>query len=299
MDRVARKPFVSDKLARKRKSQAKLRRFFSLCIVLAVLSGVGYVMYANRFQLQGVDVTGSQAVPAEEIVAYANDLIAGKRFYIFPRRNIFLYSKSREAAELASAFPRLKTITISVVSQRLAVVVTEREPAYMWCGETIPETRQASFESTCYFVDSTGYIFSLAPQFSDSVYQRIYTSLNHPDAPIGQFAMSATTLTRVSSFAKEITSQTFEPSAYSITSDGDALIFLYRDSDTSPVIRYNPLHDPLTVVAQFKAAIASEPLHTKLSFGVDALEYIDVRFPNKIFYKFTDDAGQQQDTTKK
>jgi hypothetical protein len=312
MNHVPKKPFVSDKLAKRRKAAAKAKRIVAFVILVIVLGAVGYFIYADRFQIKGVVVTGTQAVQNDAVVAAADGIISGKRLYVLPKRNIFLYSKKNVEATLSQYFPRLDTITVDIDNKQLSVVVSEREPAYLWCGESIPLTRQASFESTCYFVDDSGYIFSLAPQFSDSVYMRIYTSLSEITSanvaaagevpveavamnPIGQYAMTSSVLARVATFAKQISSPTFKPSAFSITPDGDALIFLYRDSDTSPAIRYNPLHDPLTVVAQFKSAIATEPLKGKLVTSLSTLDYIDVRFPNKIFYKFNDDIGQQQD----
>jgi hypothetical protein len=295
IDRVQKKPFVSDKLAKHRKAQARFRRILAFIFAVIILGGAGYFIYADRFQIKGIAVTGSEAISGDTIAASAEASIDGKSLYVFPKRNIFLYSKKSLEASLAESFPRLDNISIDIDNKQLAIVVTEREPAYLWCGESIPATRQASFDSTCYFLDSTGYIFSLAPQFSDSVYSRIYTTLPTGENPIGQYAMTSSVLTRVATFAKQITSNAFKPSAYSITPDGDALIFLYRDSDSSPAIRYNPLHDPLAVVAQFKAAIATEPLKSKLATSLSTLDYIDVRFPNKIFYKFNDDIGQQQD----
>lgn len=297
MHRTPKKPFVSDKLAKRRKAQAKARRIIVLLVTLIILAAAGYFIYANRFQIRGVTVVGSEAIPADAISLTADSIIGGKKLYVLPRRNIFLYSKKDVEAKLAAAYPRLETINAEITNKVLDITVTERNPAYLWCGENIPVTRQASFESTCYFVDASGYIFSLAPQFSDSVYIRIYTTLPTPE-PIGQYAMTSSVLGRVATFAKQISSSTLVPSAYSITPDGDALIYLYRDGDTSPAIRYNPIHDPLTVVAQFKSAIGTEPLRTKLATSLATLEYIDVRFPNKIFYKFNDDIGQQQDNGK-
>ncbi len=306
MQTAPKKPFVSDKLARRRKAAAKAKRIVALVVFVAILSLGIYIIYGSRFQIKGITVAGAQAVPAEDISQTTDTIISGKRLYIFPRRNMFLYSKKDLEATLATDFPRLEHITIGVENKQLSIVVTERDPAYLWCGETIPVSRQASFESTCYFVDATGYIFSVAPQFSDTVYKRMYTTLPQSAEtqgsesgeavnPIGKYAMSTNVLSRIATFAKQIESPYFTPTAYSITSDGDALIFFYRDSDVYPAIRYNPLHDPLTVVAQFKSAITTEPLKTKLATDMSKLDYIDVRFPNKIFYKFSDDTGQQQD----
>ncbi|MEN9582813.1 MAG: hypothetical protein RL641_767 [Candidatus Parcubacteria bacterium] len=293
------KPFVSDKLAKHRKNVARARRILMFIILALILGGASFFTYANTFQIHTVLVNGAKAVSPDEIKLAAENGISGNNV-IVPNRNVFLYPRNALKASIASAFPRLDTIAVDVKNEVLLITVTEREPAYLWCGESIPTNRQESFASACYFVDAKGFIFSTAPQFSDAVYSKIYTTLANATEPVGQFAMDADVLARVSLFAKEIETPTFKPSAFSVTADGDALIFLYRDSAVMPEVRLNPKHDALTDVAGFKTAVSSEPLKSKLTKSFANLEYIDVRFANKVFYKFHDEANTQQaDESKK
>ena len=294
----AKRPFVSDKLAKHRKTQARVRRVFIAVLVVIVIGLTGFLTYGNRFQIVDATVTGTKAVSGDAVRSTVLTSITGKRALIIPRRNMFFYSQKHLKAILFDAYPRLSDISIVVKNHVLLVTVVEREPAYLWCGNSIPVNREASFASTCYFVDATGFIFSLAPQFSDAVYLKIFTSLSEGVDPVKQYAMDANILSRVATFSKNIASPQFKPSAFSITSDGDALIFLFRDSDILPAIRYNPLHDPLTIVSAFKVAVSTEPLKTKIANDLANLEYIDLRFPNKVFYKFRDELSKQQDNAK-
>jgi hypothetical protein len=301
---IQKKPFVSDKLAKRRKAATKARKIVFFIILAAIIAGGAYFTFANRFFIKGVEVVGAEAVSADEVHTATEGEIAGMRI-IVPKRNIFFYPRNKMEEKLAADFPRLATIAIEIENKNLVVTVTEREPAYLWCGEHLPNTRQESFDTPCYFVDAKGFIFSLAPQFSDAVYTKIYTTLGANTGtgnnaagevvpfptPIGQQAMSAAVLHNVEILAKEVTTAMFKPAAYSVTQDGDAIIFLYRDSNALPEIRYNPTHDPLIVAAGFKTAISSDPLKSKLSSSFGLLEYIDLRFPNKVFYKFTNEVA--------
>lgn len=290
---VQKKPFVSDKLARRRKAEARAKRLIGFILLTLVLGAAGYLTFGNRFQIKSVLVTGTKAVSADDVKASTETIIAGRKI-IIPNRNMFLYPKNAIKTALSQAFPRLDAISVEIKNRELVVLVTEREPAYIWCGSAIPATRQESFAATCYFVDAKGFIFSESPQFSDDVYPKIYTTLERDVEPIGQHAIDPTILFRSALFAKEITTPLFKPTAFSVTTEGDALIFLYRDGDMLPEIRYNPEYDSLVSVAGFKTAISTEPLKSKIAKNFSTLEYIDVRFPNKVFYKFHDETSVEQ-----
>lgn len=282
------KPFISDKLAKRRKADSRAKRILSFVILLAILTGLGLLTYAKRFYIKDVEVSGTEVVSADELKNKTENEISGLNL-IIPKRNIFFYPKQNLKKELAQTFPRLDSIEINVENKNLRVAVTEREPAYLWCGEKVPMSKQEAFSNECYFVDDTGFIYALAPQFSESVYPKIYTKIFDDETsqnPTGKNAMVRSLLSNISIFAKQISNSAMKPSAFSINNDGDALIFLFRDSDILPEVRYNPVHDPIVASTGFKTAINSEPLKSKLAQSFSKLEYIDVRFANKVFYKF-------------
>ncbi len=287
------KPFVSDKLAKRRKAATRARRIVGFILIALILGGAIYFTHANRYLIKDVTVVGTKAVLPEEVKTKVETSINSSRFFILPKRNIFLYPRNNLKEMLARDFPRLNDIDVHIENKNLVVTVTEREPAYLWCGQTIPTTRATAFAGTCYFVDETGFIFSQAPQFSDAVYPKIYTTLSNGEQSIGQFAMDKEVIVRVATFAREITNAMFKPSAFSVTSEGDVLLLLYRDSDVAPEVRYNPTHDPISDAVGFNTAVTSEPLKSKLAKSFAVLEYIDVRFPNKVFYKFHDEQPEQ------
>ncbi len=290
---VIKKPFVSEKLAKRRKDVSKSRRILLIFILVITVTALSLVVYAHRFFIKDTEVVGTKIVPAEEVRSYVENEISGLNF-IIPKRNIFFYPKNKIYNKLAIAFPRLGTINLEVKNKILVISIIEREPAYLWCGEQLPSTRLQAFSNQCYFVDAKGFIFSVAPQFSESVYPKIYTTLSEnlssaDNGPISKQAMSAEVLSNVSILAKQITSKIIKPSAFSVTADGDAIVFLFRDSDILPEVRYNPTHDPLTTSANFNTAISNEVLKSKLESVFSTLEYIDVRFSNKVFYKFNNE----------
>ncbi len=75
-------------------------------------------------------------------------------------------------------------------------------------------------------------------------------------------------------------------SSSEISSNGDIKIFLMKDDFQSGYIYINTKDGAGYAWITFISAIDAEPLKTKLKNDFKNLEYIDLRFSNKIFYKF-------------
>ena len=75
-------------------------------------------------------------------------------------------------------------------------------------------------------------------------------------------------------------------SSSEISSHGDIKIFLMKDDFQSGYIYINTKDGAGYAWITFISAIDAEPLKTKLKNDFKNLEYIDLRFSNKIFYKF-------------
>lgn len=73
-----------------------------------------------------------------------------------------------------------------------------------------------------------------------------------------------------------------------ILQNGDMKIFLNNTKDNSGYIYVNTNDKAEYVWITFVSAIDAEPLKTKLKDNLEDLDYIDLRFSNKVFYKFKD-----------
>jgi hypothetical protein len=98
----------------------------------------------------------------------------------------------------------------------------------------------------------------------------------------------------VETFARSIKSDTILPHSYVEETDGDIAILLLRAEGVSPKVLYNNAIDPVAASTAFHSAIATEPLMTKLRKSFNTLEYIDVRFDKKVFYKFKEAQKTEQ-----
>ena len=73
-----------------------------------------------------------------------------------------------------------------------------------------------------------------------------------------------------------------------IEENGDMKIYLLNTKDNSGYIYVNTHDDPSYVWITFVSAIADDTLKSYLIKDLKNFEYIDLRFGNKVFYKFYD-----------
>ena len=78
----------------------------------------------------------------DDIVRVAREELDGKYFFLFHRDNIFLYPKNRISSRLGEEFKRIADVDIRRNSLTgIRIVITEHKPAYLWCGDDMPEER--------------------------------------------------------------------------------------------------------------------------------------------------------------
>ena len=188
---------------------------------------------------------------------------------------------------LSDRFKRLKDINITSKDGKiLEISVSERIPEYIWCGEGLPETG-ADIE-TCYFLDNTGFIFDEAPYFSGEVYFKFFGKVTTENDISSGVYFSETNFHKFISFKKLLEDMKLKPVALYIMDNGEVKVYL---SDLSPLpmgpeIIFKVDFDFQKIAENLQAALTTEPLQTDFKNKYSSLLYIDLRYGNKVYYKF-------------
>ena len=264
------------------------RRFLNKVLIFLFLLGIGLTLLAYFSRLPGInietiEVRGNSIVSAEAIQAGAEAQLTGKYFWLFPKTNVLFYPKSKIKKSLAAEYQRLGEIVLSVQDNRILIIsVTEREPLFTWCGVDWP----ASEGEQCYFLDRAGYIFDIAPYFSGEVYFKFYGSAGvQTTDPIGSYFAREHFLNFIL-FKETLTALELKPVVLWLKDDGDAEIFLSRSSDDKPKIIIQANTDMENLAENLSAALETEPLKTRIEKEYSKLEYLDLRFDDKVYSKF-------------
>jgi cell division septal protein FtsQ len=277
-------------LKRKRRRVMMEKILLIVFILGAVIFLLTYISRINKFNITRVEVSGNKVVDAEEIKNKVMEDIKGKYLGLFPKTNFILYPKNFIKESLATNFRRLKDISINVKNlNTLEVGVAERTGLYTWCGEAVPEVSTA--DEKCYFMDETGYIFDEAPYFSGGVYLKFYgTFPNYNDSPLG-FYFANDIFNNLVTFKANIEGMGLKPEAMFLGKDGDVEVRLAPGSGARPKILIKSDGDFEKAAENLQAALSTEPLLTDFKKKYSSLQYIDLRYGNKVYYKFSSGAS--------
>jgi hypothetical protein len=266
---------------KKHRQRAVLNRVLICLLGLAVvLVFLIYLSHLKSLQISNIEITGNKIVDTQSITDTIQKEISGKYLWVFPKSNILFYPENVIKNELQNKFARLKDINLSVRNDKvLKISVNERTPSYLWCGEE-PTIGQGS----CYFMDASGYIFDTAPYFSGNVYFKFYGAVKDP---LGSY-FPYLNFRQLISFTEIINNMGLKSVAVYKTADGDIQIFLsgLNSAGVAPKILLRADADFGNVAENLQAALNTEPLKSKFKNNYSKLQYIDLRFGNKVYDKF-------------
>lgn len=265
----------------KKKHRATRKKALFFCLgAVAVFLFLGLGARAERLNIKNIEVEGNQTVSTGAIENFATDYISGNYFFIFPKTNFIIYPKNGIRDALSAEFKGLKDIVVSLENiDTLKITVSERIGEYVWCGEILPETGINSEDVKCYFIDNSGFIFDEAPYFSGDVYFRFFGT------PKGGYFFRDIFQNLI--FLKDyLVTLDLEPVKMFLKPDGDIEIYLVTSGGASPRILLSQDADLRQPAENLETALSTDPLRREFNERYSALEYIDLRFGNKVYYRF-------------
>jgi hypothetical protein len=273
----------------KRKRHQKRVRFWVFVGIIFVLLVTGFIIAsrAPRILIQNITVSGNQVVDTKDITDRVQSYLAGNYAYVIPRRNIFLFPKKKILADLAETFPRLRNISIKKTSlTAIAISVSELKGNALWCGMG---TEKIDPSVQCYFTDTSGVIISQAPYYSGNVYTRFFgsTLLTSDQSPLGQMFIPADSFAKLLAFGEQVKSLGFSIKSIHISAGGEEAIVIDTGSGHTAPIRFLSDANYAILGANLASALGKKELADMVKTNLSKLEYFDLRFTNKVYYKFS------------
>lgn len=252
------------RLATRRKRARLVGVSFAVVAALALTFGASAFSYHEQFAINDINVVGTQALSAAAVEStFGSNINDGIRHF-FSRTNIFLYPQTELREVLLRELPLLQTVSFereSPLSQTLTISVTEREPTYLWC----------SIE--CYFMDAHGFIFMKAS--NPSGFLEFRGGLIAHEKPIGQIFMRGK-LNTLTSLIDGLKTRGVTTTSVAVENEHDLslrlanglLVKVVNDATAEQLSR------------NLSLVLSSEALHGR------AVEYVDLRYGNRVYYKF-------------
>lgn len=267
----------------------RLRFFvFFLVLLIAIIFALSFFSGRKGMMINKIEITGTHIIDQNDIREEIYQNIFGKYIYLFDKANGFIYPHDQIYNNLISKFPRIEKLSVYRDNLKtLHIDITEKVGSYLYCGVNIPENEEELGEN-CYFINNEGLIFDKAPYFSGNVYLKYYVDLeNGHNKPLGLKLFNTEYFYKITRFIEGISSLGFKPIYIVIDKDGTNYLYLdNKNNKNIPKIIFKNDDDFDIIKDNFEIAMKKKEFSNEVNLKYDRLLYIDLRFKNKVLYKF-------------
>lgn len=237
-----------------------------LAILLSIAGALYVYFFTHAFTIQHYVLEGIPESYASKIRGAAYDLSNQKIAYLFPGNRVLSFHHNRLKAFIKETLPNSEVISIRPSGlHSISIEVVPYTPLF-----AINTTQAVSEDGIVY--TEIGDI-SMLPRLEYASTTKITTQ----------------DLANLSSFVSKIDTVLFEVRTIVIDEHGDIRLY---DASRSTYIALEINSDFERVWSNVLSAIDTEPLKSKIADHAKHIEYLDARFGNKVFYKFTNTEPQ-------
>ena len=260
-------------------------------IIILLIGSLSYLSSNPKITINNIVITGNHIISTQDLESKIKDDLNGRYLYLFNKSNSLIYPNQKIYDDLITFFPRINTLTIYRDNWKtLHVEITERMGSYLYCGPIVPEIINDVGEN-CYFINNDGYIFDKAPYFSGNVYFKYYVKITdnniQVENPLMKNILNTDRFHEIVRFIDGVTSIGFKPIYMDIKDDGTYTVYLNHNlNDTAPIIIFKKENDLETILSNLSTAMKKGEFADEINSKYTKLQYIDLRFKNKVLYKF-------------
>ena len=258
-------------LRERRRKMRLLVAIATLIIAGGAVFGLRALLNLPRLSIESIQIVGAKEVTPETIRVYVDGQIHDGAWHFFSRENIFFYPKRELQKGIPAHFSRIRSADVArtgLFSRELAVKVRERVPLALWCRDG----------EECFVFDESGFIFAAGDAVAESELLVFRGGLNQQpnESPIRQVFLPDT-LKRIVELTERLKEAGFPAAEVAIENDTDFSMWLMKGFSLRGVFSA----DPSALVRNLQLVLTSDALRAK----ADQLEYIDMRFGNRVYYK--------------
>lgn len=256
----------------RRRSRRTAHLVLLVFVLTAVLTGLAYFIHQPYLRIKRIEFSGTVVLNENELREEVKKYISGDYFRLIPKDFYLMVSSTKLAKNLTEVYPRIENIKISKnLSGLLKIKITERKLFGIAC-------QNESEGKDCYFIDQNGVAYEQAPNSLGSLIIKIDADLDKPR--VGKRILVPELLeklTQASEESRRLTGATIN-SYNLLRSDSKEIRGLNSDGYK---VYLNREDDFKKVFGILKTVLEKEIKDKK-----GELDYVDLRFENKVFYKF-------------
>jgi hypothetical protein len=251
----------------------KVLIFFALFFFFVFASAAFFSCY-SYFTIKKISIEGNSSISADKILDKVSEYSSGKYFMFFPKDNIFLLPAQKITDNLYLAFPRVEALSLNKnFPDAVFIKIKERAPEALLCAEA-----EGSPAGGCAFVDGKGFVFEKAPYFSGDIFLKLLDEREEKhQIELRKNIISEDEFKKLIEFKNLARKNDIKISSLILKKDN---LYEFRTEEGWRIL-LNERNAPTLSFENLKIALDSEVKEERKN-----LDYIDLRFGNKVFYKF-------------
>lgn len=268
------KPLITEKyqFQFKRRRRARRVRLFIMSIVslFVIALGATYYFTSERFQVNNIIVRGLKNTSEDDARQVISFWLSEKSLYVVPHKVLWLASIGDIAARLKTSLPTVKEVSIvKEYPDELIFDFKEYDGWGVLCSGD-PEK--------CFWIDRGGVAFSSASEFSGIIVPKI-RDMRERNFRLGEEQLSPDLMKLITYFNERAPTNDYLQSLQFIIDKQDATLRVTTRNGWNILLLETS--DPEKSYNNLKTTLEGE-----IKDRVSKLDYIDLRFGNRIFYKF-------------
>lgn len=236
----------------------------------------------NMFTVNTYIVEGVADEQQESVQQALKEVTSQPVYKILPANKVFTYPSSRIQAKVQELLPDTERIQFGFVNlHTIKVVVYPYVPLFR-----LDEYQAVTKEGFVYPVKNINLpSIEIA---SSSIISEIRNGLRENKLMLQGATTTERLFTNIATIIPKINTVLFTVGHINVNGYGDIIL---SDENQTKMVKLSSSIDTEKQWSNVISAVDTEPLKSLLVTKKDYLEYLDVRFGNKVFYKFTNGAG--------
>lgn len=267
--RFKRKNLTSPRLRKIRRKATIRKTLLFGALLVSVFLGARTFLNLDFLAINSIRIVGAEKNSADEVKSIVVSELSGKWFGIIPKNNFLFMGKSEIANAIRQAFPNVANVKTTLASVgSLAILIEERVPYAKWCEILVSN-------GDCLMIDDNGFAFEKTVRsVSASTTALTIFTLAKPRYSADIFEKEK--FVKLRQFIDLFKSSGFE--IVSVT-EKDTDYFIKLDDSSEVRVKSEDVPDDITrKLFSIKTDLQKEG-------KVGSVEYIDLRYGNKVYVK--------------
>lgn len=232
-------------------------KILSIILLIGVLVFLYWFTYGSLWKINNIEIVDARHTDVEALKTDIYNITEKKKFLIIPNNHILFLSKKRVTDHILENYPSVESVEIKKTKDRdIIISIKDRMPMGVWCDDN------------CFFFDDLGILFKKSFDYTGAVFTRWGTTAS------STLKFYDKVLCLDSCIDKTFVNFLSQNKIKEVSMEGDD--FKMFTEYGFYIKALNNASTTMRNIALFKKEYAGD---------LKALQYVDVRFGDKIFYK--------------